>query len=242
MTLASAKKVLFLPDIHVPYQDETALKIVCDFRKDFKPHRTVIMGDMMTADQVSSFKNDEETGLYEEYQLANGWLDKLTKEGDVFLEGNHEERLRRAGLVKPTLRKILSPERNLNLKKRGLRFLPYDNNPRKGTVRFGKLRALHGWWCTQYAARRHAEAYGCCVFAHTHRHQTFQPVHAYERNTGFNIGCLCRLDMPWQETSAPRGWTQGFAFAYIFKGGHFSLYDVRLIGKEFVINGKHYKR
>ena len=242
MNAASAKRVMFLPDIHVPYQDEAALKIVYDFRKDFKPHRTVIMGDMISADQVSGFKNDEETGLDEEYQIANHWLDKLTAEKDFFIEGNHEERLRRAGLVKPTLRKILSPVLNLQLKKRKIKFVPFDNNYKKGTVQFGKLIALHGWWAPDHAAKKHAVTYGCCVFGHTHRHQTYQPAHAFEKNTGFNIGCLCRLDMPWQETSGPRGWTQGFAFAYFFKGGHFSFYDVRLIGKEFVINGKYYKR
>jgi predicted phosphodiesterase len=232
------QRVLLLPDIHVPDHDERALGLVRDFAKQWKPNRVCQMGDLMNADQVSSFPNECETDLSDEFEVAGQILDDL-KVTD-WLEGNHEERLRRVGLTKKNMRKLLNPAKNLGMDKRRINWKPYHKT--EGILRFGKLNVLHGFYCNEYAARKHSDAYGCCVFGHTHRIQAHQPKHAFESHTGYNIGCLCKLDLPYRQCQPPDGWGQGFAFAYILKSGHFSLQMVRLIGNEVVIEGTVYRR
>ncbi len=228
---------VFFGCVHVPHHDKGAVKILKEFIKDFKPHDVVNLGDLMSADQISSYPNDSTLDLEDEFEMAR----QVNKDLGVthFAMGNHEQRLQRVGLVKKTLRKTFDPVKNLHLVEEGIHWKPYHQ---KKVFKFGKLTALHGFWFNQYAAAKHAQAYDCCVFVHTHRLQTHQPMHAFVKNTGFNIGCLCRLDLPYMADKPPRGWGQGFAFGYWYKGRLLSLYTARLIGNTVVIEGKVYSR
>lgn len=232
------QKILFLPDIHVPYHDPGALKIAAEFARDWRPSSVCCLGDLMTADQVSGYDNECDVDLSDEFSMARECIDIFGV--THFLEGNHEERLRRVGLTKKNMRGLLDVRKNLELDKRGIHWRPYD--PVKGVFKFGKLNALHGWFTSEYAARKHADTYDCCIFGHTHRFQAHQPKHAFEKHTGYNIGCLCKLEGHSITGSAPTGWSQGFAFMYLVKSGHFNLYPVRIIGGQVCIEGKVYRR
>lgn len=234
----SPRRVLFVPDIQIPDHDASALKIVMDFKRDFKPHDVCQLGDLMNADQVSSYPNEADIELEEEFALARSVLRDLGV--THFLMGNHEERLTRVGLVSRKIRSMLNPVKNLHLEQMGIKWRPYHKTD--GVMRWGKLTALHGFFCNEYAAKKHADAYGCCIFGHTHRYQIHQPKHAFSSHTGYNIGCLCKLDLPYRTSDPPDGWAQAFAFGYFFRSGHFSLYPVRLIGDQICIEGKVYRR
>ncbi len=233
------QRYLLVPDIHGKDADPTALNILAEFQKDFKPHHTVFFGDLLNVDSVSKYDNPGGESLTSEFANANAVLDRFKP--DVFLEGNHEERLRRPGLLKAELMDALDPQRWLNIKKRGIQWVPYTNDPEK-IFRVGHLTMIHGFAISEHACKTEAQCFGCVVHAHTHRIATFQPKNAYFNHTGFNIGCLCRLNLEYQSTGLPRGWAQGFAYAYIFPDGNFSLYQVRLINENIVINDKVYKR
>lgn len=238
MNIQTWTKRIFFGCVHVPHQDKSALKILKEFSKDFKPDEVVNLGDLITADQVSRYATDTTVSLKAEFEVAR----EINQELGVthMTLGNHEERLQRPGCVQEDLRSSLDPVTNLELVKNKIAYKQYDHT--RGVFKFGKLKALHGFWYNQYAARSHVEAFGCCVFVHTHRLQTHQPRHAFQKNTGFNIGCLCKLNLPYIVAQPPRGWAQAFAFGYFFKSGQFSLYTARLIGREFVINGRYYSR
>ena len=107
-------------------------------------------------------------------------------------------------------------------------------------IRLGKLKVLHGFRFNQYAAKWHADTYGCCLFGHTHRFQQITPAQAFDSNTGFNCGHLAKDMLSYEENKGPLGHTRGFAFGYFYKNGHFSLYMVRAIGSKLMINGKEY--
>ncbi len=233
----ATQRILFLPDVHVPYEDNRVVALAAEFKKDFRPHTVVAMGDWMSTDQISSFENDCPVDLLDEFARTEALIELLGV--THYLMGNHEERLMRDGLVPANLRKFYDPVRNLHLKERGIQWRPYDSE--KGVFKFGKLTALHGFATNQYAARTTADQYGCCVFGHTHRMQTHQPKKARVAQTGFNIGCMCQLRLPYIRTKQPTGWVHGFAFAYLFKSGHFNMYPIRLVGREFIINGKEYR-
>ncbi len=235
----ASKRVLLGGDLHGADVDERVWGLFCAFKKDFRPHRVIAGGDWGNFNWASAKYADEE-GVEAKEEYAQ--IEKRVEDAGVtdYLAGNHEARVKRiGGGVKKQLRSLLGVQKNLNLTKRGIKFFPYHK--KKGVLSLGKLKVLHGFWCNQYAARSHADAYGCCVHFHTHRFQTFTPKKAFESHTGFNIGCMCRLDLPYKEEDGPDGWMQGFAFAYIHKNGHFNLYDVRVVGNVFVINGKEYR-
>lgn len=225
-------------DLHVPNEDPTVVKIARDFHHDFKPHISVAGGDWQDVGMVSTFADEDTIDLADEFDAVNSYMDmfKVTH----WLEGNHEERLRRVGLSNPRLRKILSPALNLNFEKRGTHIFPYHR--KRGILKLGKLKVLHGFYTNEYVARKTSDAFGCCVFGHAHRFQSYQPKTCFEGRTGFSIGCGAKLDLPYASSRPPQGWMQGFVFGYILKSGHFSIYPVRIVGPEVIINGKPYTR
>lgn len=240
MTLPGIQKVLILPDIHGQYRDAGALAVARDFAADFKPHLTIQLGDLIDAECAATFAYvPKPLDQLDEYLAMRELLDQFKVQ--VLLEGNHEERFRRPDNMRFDLWRMLSPQYWFELEKRKIKWVPYSNS-KHDLFRIGHLTFLHGFSCGQYAVADEARAFGCVVHGHTHRIAQFQPRHAYESTTGFNVGCLCKLDLAYQRTGKPRGWAQGFAFAYIFASGGFSLYQVRLIGSRFVIEGKEYFR
>ena len=212
-------------DRHAPYHDKHVDKIVLDFLADFKPKIRVAGGDWMTVDQVSHFDNESTISLEKEFRMNR---EAIKKFGIThYLEGNHEERLRRIGMnVDQRLRSLMDLQVHLKLEKSNIPLIPY--HPRKGVLKFGHLKILHGFYATEYTAKKMASIYGTCIFGHTHRFQTFQSKDAYESHCGFNIGMMGKIDQPYTESRAPLGWCRGFCFGYIHRNGYFDLYPVRI--------------
>ena len=229
-------KVLLVPDIHSQFVDWSALQVCLDFKADWKPTKTVQMGDLLDCEAISSFPKDQALTLREEFDIGEHILDILKP--THYCEGNHEERIQRQGLVDRSIRSLLSVKDNLHLEARGIEHLEYRPNL---YFEFGKLNVLHGNKCSDNAAKAHAEAYGCVAFCHTHRIQSYTKRSIGHRSTGFNVGTLTPESLGYCSTVT--GWQQGFAFAYIMDDGDFSFYQVRMIGAgPFIIEGKEYER
>lgn len=224
-------------DRHCPYHDPRIDKIALAFLADFKPEIRVAGGDWQTVDQVSNFNNESTVPLKKEFGMNREAIQKFGI--THYLEGNHEERLRRVGMkVDPRLRSLMDLNESLGLDDSGIPLIPY--HPRSGVLRFGHLKILHGFYATEYMAKKTASIYGTCVFGHTHRFQTFQSKEAFESHCGFGIGLMGKIDQPYTDDRAPMGWTNGFCFGYIHKNGYFDLYPVRIFGKRVVINNVVY--
>lgn len=223
-------------DRHTPEHDPLVDRIVQEFLRDFNPHIRVAGGDFMTVDQVSQFNSESKVHLREEFRLNQEILQRwgITH----YLEGNHEERLRRIGGVDERIRSLLDLSENLELEKLGIQFLPY--HPRHGVLKIGNLKVLHGFYTNEYVARKTAMIYGTCVFGHCHRFQVFQSKSAFHNHVGFAIGMLGKLDQSWSDNRAPMGWSQGFAFGYLHKNDYFDLYSARIVNSRICINGKVY--
>ncbi len=228
------KRIFIGFDRHAPHHDPQVDKIALDFIADFKPHIVVAGGDWQTVDQVSNFDNEDECTMAHEFAMNR---EAVRKFGVThYLEGNHEERLRRVGGLDPRLRSMLDLETNLRLKEQHIPLIPY--HPRQGVLQFGHLRILHGFFANEYMAKKMASIYGTCVFGHTHRFQTFQAKSAFESHCGFAIGMMGKLDQPYTENRAPLGWCQGFCFGYIRRNGWFNLYPVRIYQGTAIIPGR----
>lgn len=224
-------------DRHAPEVDPMVDRIALAFLRDFKPHICVAGGDWQTVDQVSAFDNEGDIDLKDEFEMNREALERFRV--THYLEGNHEQRLRRVGMkLDRRLRSLVDLRANLQLDRLGIRLLPY--HPRKGILRIGYLKVLHGFYANEYVARKTAAVYGTCVFGHAHRFQTFQPKEAFENSVGFAIGMMGVLDQSWVEAKAPMGWAQGFAFGYLHRNGYYDLYPVRILEGRVTINGKVY--
>jgi len=228
-------KLLICPDTHSQFCDMSALQIMLDFRDDWKPTKTIHLGDLVDCEAISSFPKDDAMPLDKEFDIARHHLDLIRP--THYLMGNHEERIQRPALVNKSIRNLLSIERNLDLEARGIEWKPYGATE---WFEFGKMKFMHGNYHGEHAGKQHASAYGCVCFGHTHRISQYTVKGIDERATGFNIGTMTKTHMDYCKTMT--GWTQGFAFMYLYKSGDFSFYQVRLIGDEFVINDKHYER
>ena len=211
------------------------MQVLLDFRDDWKPTKTVHIGDLLDCEGVSTFPSEDAMSLKDEFAIGRHHLDLMRPTHYCF--GNHEQRIERQGNINPVVRSLCDVADNLDLDARKIKHIKYD--PQKW-FEFGHLKALHGVYCPDNAAKAHAMAYGCAVFGHTHRIQSYDPRQIGTRNAGFNIGTLTPTALGYSKTVT--GWRQGFAFAYIYADGGFSFYQVRLIGDEFVINDKYYAR
>ena len=239
MFIQTHKKFWVGFDRHCPEHDPAIDRIVSDFLSDFKPQIRIAGGDWQTVDQVSTFNSESKITLKAEFEMNRAILRKwkITH----YLEGNHEERLRRVGMnLDSRVRSCVDIQTNLELDKQKIMFLPY--HPIKGVLQIGHLKVLHGFYANEYVASKTARTYGTCVFGHAHRFQTFWPKAAFNTHVGYSIGMLGSLEQTYTQDRAPMGWAQGFAFGYLHKTGWYDLYPVRIVGDRVAINDKVYKR
>lgn len=234
----TTQRVLVLSDIHAPFQDEQALSVAKAFQKDFRPHITIALGDWIDSSAFSTHAKDiENFDQLDEYLIASQLLDDFKPQ--IWIDGNHEDRLFRPGNIPQSYRRLLDHRKWLRFKERGIKHHPYSSHE-KHIYKLGKLSFVHGFSAGQYAAARAASRYGSVVLGHTHRLQIVQLPHASYKHTGFNIGCLCRLDQNYTKTWDPHGWGHGFGYGYVYKSGNFTFNVARLIGDKIHLEGKEY--
>jgi len=219
-----------LPDPHFPCQCNKALKVAEDVLKDIKPRWNICLGDI--ADLKALMPVAQYEGPYDvldEYEKIGAWLDKLAAQGTPLthlLEGNHEARTRKAKNTKAELRRILSPEHNLDLRKRGIKWVQYDNSPKK-VLRIRGLTFLHGFNHGRYAAQRHCDHWGDVIFGHTHRFQILTSANGWGYSIGYNIGWLGDEEkIGYRAMGDPTGWTQALAVGRLPKSGRARVYPL----------------
>jgi UDP-2,3-diacylglucosamine pyrophosphatase LpxH len=94
--LVKQTKVLFIPDIHCPYQDNVALEALYSFMKWWKPDKVIILGDLVDFYALSSFNKSPKRALQLQKELDQGVQvlkdirDRAPKAEMHFLKGNKE--------------------------------------------------------------------------------------------------------------------------------------------------------
>jgi predicted phosphodiesterase len=163
----------FLSDVHIPRHDERLLLHAINLIDQLKPDVTIIGGDWYDAESVSSYpKNahrvpdlENDLGQAKPFEEAIKQCSKKV----VFMEGNHEDRLRRylasqapavQGLLKPA--QVFFPGHD--------EYIPYDSHYRP----LPYLTFVHGRFVRKNALasiRAHYdELGGSVVCGHVHRH------------------------------------------------------------------------
>lgn len=192
-----------------------AEEAVLKFRKSYKPHFVAHLGDAVdTAAFRSGAKgtNDESVAVAPDVDSGLDFIRKLRP--DVYLQGNHEDRLWKlanhhnaivAGLAQEVIGEIRSLCKSLNCK-----IVPYEYDQ---GFRLGNYLLMHGWYYNEMAARDHAEAFGNVIFCHTHRIAMSKGRRA-DSPTGVNAGCLIDISTATYAKArrATLAWSNGFAF------------------------------
>ena len=232
-------KVLFLTDIHFPYQDNNALEMALESGQKWGANAIYLNGDTMDCYQISRFIKDRRMrDMSEELEDVRNFLKELKKSFNVpiyYKIGNHEDRWENfLRLQAPELLGIADFElRNV------LRFneIGIQEVKSKQVAKAGKLSLLHGHEFGHSVFSPVNPARGLYMRAKEssiigHHHQTSE--HS-EKNlngkvvTTWSVGALCGMRpdyMPYNK------WNLGFAQLEFDSNGDFEVYNKR------IINGK----
>jgi hypothetical protein len=218
------KRVLFVPDIHAPFEDGAAIKCLLAFAKWWKPDRVYILGDTVDFYQLSKFDKDPARlfTLQEDIDAGKKILAQISNAcpnaSKLFIPGNHEFRLQRylwtraaelAGLRELQLPKLLG------LQEMGYEYLKFGRTTYRGmAIKHGDLVRKDAG----YTAKGELENTGLSgVSVHTHR----LAVHAKTNEAGsflwMEAGCLCLLNPSYMMGKVPN-WQQGFGIGFFKEG------------------------
>jgi hypothetical protein len=239
-------------DHHAPRHDKNLHKLFLEWLMENQPEKGVILGDLIDLSEISRHPRDPEWATETQKCVdAAGQiiLDYRTASPSTvweYLDGNHEERLRRAIIDRigdfyglrpaqveelPDLPPIHSPLHLLRLDELGVNYTPangsYDHHYTKLSP---YLTARHGWNARKGSgASAHAtlDHLGHSVFiGHTHRQgMVEQTKHGVNGDLATimaaEIGCMCLIPGGLGYAVAP-DWQNGFATATIWPDGKFN--------------------
>lgn len=243
------KRVLVLPDIHIPFEDKRSLAAVEQVMAAHPWDEIVQIGDFLDFNCISSH-NDGRPGLTEGQTIASDfaaanrvlarWQRIVPKAQITLLEGNHEERILRYLEKYPPLKGQIEVPVNLRLKERGIRWVPSWSEGK--LYQIGNAYFHHGLYTNDAHAKKMVTHFGVNMFyGHTHDIQTYSyPQYGKDRTlTGQSLGCLC-LPQRYMK-GAPDKWQQGFAALTFFGDDYFTPNVVRVFKHRFYFEGKVYQ-
>lgn len=219
VVISGSKKILMISDLHIPYQSNKAVETAINYRDDFDT--ILILGDLLDMYQCSRFtKNPAAQNVMKEIGLARQFLESLRKKFPksriIFLEGNHDERLRHYVWVNaPALSGLKELELRSLLKVSDYGIEYYENGTR---LKLGGLFAVHGNEIkgsgginTAWNVARRTLDNTICGHFHTVQRYAARSVSDKEFAV-WTMGCLCQLRPKFAPMSNHQ-W--GFAFVEI---------------------------
>jgi predicted phosphodiesterase len=221
------KKFLFASDLHGDLQESEAVDALLDFTKQWKPHIRIFGGDLFDLRPLRRGCSKEERAETIQYDLDAGIKFLSRWKPHHWLRGNHDERLwefaEHDGIEGEYAQQGVA---SLNTLCKRLKIATKPYCKRRGVLELGNLKCLHGYFSGVYAARAHAQVYGSCLFGHIHAIDTAN-VPGLERREARSVGCLCKLDMPWNaRIPATLRHQHGFAYGvFDEKSGEFELWQ-----------------
>lgn len=241
------ESVLIVPDVHRPYHDKQAWKLVMNVAKALKPQGIIVLGDFGDMYSVSSFSKDPKRALKLDWEVkdCNAGLDELDALGakwKIYIAGNHEQRLQRYLQDKaPALYPFIKIEQIMRLNERGWKFVPY-----KSDIKVGRVYFTHD---VSYAGRnavfRTLDAYQhSVVIGHTHRMAYVVEGDATGRaiiSCQFGwLGDVKQVDYM-HRLKASKDWALGFGIGYLEpKTGLLFITPVPLVNYKCVVSGELY--
>jgi hypothetical protein len=140
--MTTQKKILIIPDLHVPHHHRPSWNLVLKVAAAVKFDIVVTMGDFLDLASMSGHKKRQPIrtpSLKEEIRAGNRELDRLDFCGipeKYFIEGNHETRYTRFIADNMQLDGMNTIPEALRLSERGWQWVPYWHELKLGKVYF----------------------------------------------------------------------------------------------------------
>ncbi len=240
------KTYLICPDIHIPYHDETFIKLIIKIIKEINPDGFVSLGDFLDCFQISSYDKDpaRKNFLVEDIDLANKIFTDISRHlksgASIHLIcGNHENRLFKwvakhakelHGLVPdwPELMQIKLRNKTTDKKWYWHSYNKWDS------CKIGDCVLLHGFYFNQHATATNLAKYRCSTISgHTHRAGIIYDGHHYAVSLGHGSNEKLTAHQP-----TPTGWSQALALLHVDSHGKTFVDLLRVHNGRTVINGK----
>jgi predicted phosphodiesterase len=239
------EKILFIPDSHFPYHDKDAFSLMLKAGKALKPDHVIILGDFADFYGVSSHSKDPNRALklkdeVEEVKKALDQVIELGAKNNVFVSGNHEDRLERYLRDRaPELFNFISIPKILELKEKGFKYVPY-----KQSYKIGKLNITHDTGVAgRYAHYKALETFQHnIIIGHTHRIGYCVEGDAQgQRHLGAMLGWLGDVNEIdyMHQTKARKEWSLGFGTGHMdTKTGVVYVTPIPIINGTVLLEGK----
>lgn len=237
---SKCRRVLLLPDIHVPYHNVEALTAAIQYGLDEDADTILINGDFLDCYSISSFEKDpRKRGFSDELKMGRDILAKLRdlfpKAHFIYQLGNHEDRYER--FMKSKAPELLGiDEFEINNLLWADRF-KMDVVRDKRYIEAGKLTIIHGHEISGHGSSSPARALYAKTKTHTicgHHHQSGEHTERNVRGkvvTCWTMGCLSELTPAYRPINK---YNHGFAFVTFAKNGSFVVENKRIIEGQVV--------
>lgn len=238
------KRVLFIPDTHVPYHDTEKFELMLRAARVFRPEIIVILGDFADFYAVSSHDKapDRSRSLKDEVREVNAALTQIQELGAervIYVSGNHEDRYDRYISTRaPEFFGMASLKEIFKIEERGWEWVPYKRH-----MTLGKLHITHD--CGKAGAHAHTQAQatfeGNVIIGHTHR-MAFSVVGNAEGKPH-----VCAMFGWLGDTEAvdylnsiqvKRSWAHGFGIGYLLPDDSVHVIPVTIVKNQVIIEGK----
>lgn len=238
------RRLLFVPDVHRPYHDARAWRLMLRAAETFEPDHVITLGDFFDCAPVSAHSKDVSrlkrfSAEVEDAKTGLRELKALGAKRYDFVEGNHEFRLPRYLLDKaPELSDLLTIPELLGLKDAGWNYVPYRSH-----LKIGHLHVTHEVGAAGAKAHQQArESFeGNVVIGHTHRMGLHYSGNARGKaRVGAMFGWLgdAKKCDYMHQIQANRAWQLGFGVGYMEPNGVVHLQAVPIINYQCVLEGR----
>lgn len=207
------KRFMALGCSHGNFADPEAIAAVLKFKKDFKPHRVIHLGDFIDLSAFMGGTDGEGEKVRPDLDAGLDFLRDL--EPTDVLSGNHEDRLWRDLKSRNELRVLAAEtaieEIETTVLKLHAQLYPYSGVWQR--MQIANYMFTHGTVYGENAPRDMAEMYGNVIFAHTHKtgQMTGRRIDCPQ---GISVGTLTRkgaMDYA-KNRRATLSWSQGIVY------------------------------
>lgn len=237
------KTVVVVSDLHVPYHDAAALRLVLKVCRKIKPDILALNGDALDCYAVS--KHPKTWGRKADFQAELDAWEGVRRELEdvsdrrIFIAGNHEDRWPRylSSVQGADNRRCNGIPELLGLGKRWA-YVPY-----RDYARIGKVIVTHDLERSgkHALAQSLADAQHCVIVGHTHRagsvYESSAIGDAHVAVSGGWLGDLAAIDYR-HKIKARREWQTGFVVGYLEPSGVMHLQVVPIVKGKCVVNGE----
>ena len=238
--------MVFISDLHIPYEDKKAVELVLNFIADFKPSILILGGDMLDFMGLSRFSKDPKRAL-----TTQDDIDKLSElliklrtmlpnSEIVYLEGNHEYRMVTYKWTKcPELSyiKALTLQKLLKLDELNIKFIPYTKY-----YNYKKLFFVHGDVISKHSgqtAKNMLDKWGVNIICgHSHRTGKCNKTTMSGNQGAWESGCLCDTNPEYIKGRA--NWQTGFSIVEYYKDKIFYVNNIDIVNRSFIHGGRYY--